>query len=115
MADGHLDITPEALLSHYKGAAVGDSIVEITTTAPSYPLAANTPTPCAKAFLAVQADVQGQTLQLQIVEYNGDLNALNTANLEPDDQIGSLTPAAPAQPSRQASASIQNLTNQQSL
>ena len=31
---------PEALLSHYKGAAVGDSIVEITTTAPSYQLAA---------------------------------------------------------------------------
>ena len=57
VADGKLDITPEAAALHYKGAAVGDSIVEITTTAPSYPLAAEYANALvAKAFLNVQAN-----------------------------------------------------------
>ena len=112
VADGHLDITPKALSSHYKGASVGDSIVQITTTSSTYPLAAEYANALAKAFLAVQANVQGQTLRLQIAEYQGDLAVLNQQVSNLTAQIGALTPAAPTQPTAQASARIQNLTNQ---
>ena len=112
VADGKLDIPPELLSSHYNGAAVGDSIVQITTTAPSYPLAAAYANALAKAFLAVQANVQGQTLRLQLAEYNGDLTALNAQISNLTNQIAANTPAAPAQPTSQQSASIQNFTNQ---
>ncbi len=112
VADGHLDITPKALSSHYKGASVGDSIVQITTTSSTYPLAAEYANALAKAFLAVEANVQGQTLRLQIAEYQGDLAVLNQQVSNLTAQIGALTPAAPTQPTAQASARIQNLTNQ---
>jgi hypothetical protein len=111
VADGHLDITPKALSSDYKGSSVGDSIVQITTTAPTYPLAAQYANALARGFLTVQASVQGSALQLQISQYQDDLNVLNTQISNLTNQIGALTPASPAQPSAQAASQIQNLTN----
>ncbi len=112
MADGHLGITPKALAPHYKGASVGDSIGQITTTASTYPVAAEYANALAKAFLAVQSTVQGQALHLQVAEYQGDLTALNQQLSNLTAQIGALTPAPPAQPTPQESSSIQNFTNQ---
>jgi hypothetical protein len=111
VTNSRLPITPTALRASVKGKALSDSIVQITVSAPTKAEAIAEANAVARAFVMVHVKVQGDSLQLQIAEYQGDLSQLSQQISNLTAQIAALTPAAPAQPSGQVAAQIQNLTN----
>jgi capsular polysaccharide biosynthesis protein len=106
---GHLNMTPNALLSKYAGTAVSDNIMSITFSGPSQAQAVAGARAVAAAFLAVharqsslQTDGLVHSLQSQISSLNNEIDTLNT-------KINSLSGAAA---NSQSSNQAADLTNQ---
>jgi hypothetical protein len=70
--------------------------VQITTTASTYPLAAQYANALAVAFLAVQANVQGQNLEVQIAEYCRRMKPLQQQLATVTTQIDNLLTGPPS-------------------
>ena len=109
---GHLDVSPSALLSHYSGLPLSDTILSIKFNGPSQSDAVAGARAVAQAFLAVQAkelrlqtDVLVHGLQSQISSLNTVIGNLNT-------QISSLSSASST--SSKTTNQITNLVNQRS-
>ena len=109
---GHLDVSPAALLSHYSGLPLSDTIMSIKFNGTSQSDAIAGAKAVAQAFLTVQArelrlqtDVLVNGLQSEISSLNSEIGNLNT-------QISSLTNASTA--GNQTTNQITNLVNQRS-
>ncbi len=113
VSTGHLDESPSALLSHYSGLPLSDSIMSIKFNGSSPNAAVAGATAVAQAFLAVQAaelrlqtDVLVRGLQSEISSLNTEIGTLNT-------QITSDSSASTTA-SSQTSNQITNLVDQRS-
>jgi capsular polysaccharide biosynthesis protein len=111
VATGHLNMTPNALLSHYTGTSLSDYIMSITFTGPSQTEAVSGARAVARAFLAVQSRQLGlqteglvRPLQSQISSLNYEIEVLNA-------QINSLSGATP---DTQSGNQLADLVNQRS-
>ncbi len=105
----HLDMSPDALLSHYTGLALSDNIMSIKFSGKSQTDATSSDNAIAQAFLAVlarelrlQTDVLVRGLQSQISSLNAEISNLNV----------SINGLSSAPPNSQTTDQLTELVNQ---
>lgn len=110
---GRLSMSPSALLSHYSGLPLSDTIMSIKFNGADQSEAVAGATVVAQAFLAVQAKELRLQTDVLVRGVQSEIASLTTAIGNLNMQISSLSPAS-STVSAQASNQITNLVNQRS-
>jgi hypothetical protein len=110
---GHLSMSPSALLTHYSGLPLSDTILSIKFNGSSQTDAVAGAKAVANAFLAVQARELGLQTQVLVHGLQSEISSLNSVIGNLSTQIGSLS-AAPSASSSQTTNQITSLVNQRS-
>ena len=95
VSTGHLPMSPLALLSHYDGLAMSDSIMSIKFSGASQNSAVSGAKAVAQAFLTVQAGELGLQTNGLLRGVQSQISALDTAINNLNTQISSLSSASP--------------------
>ena len=111
VSTGHLPMSPLALLSHYDGLAMSDSIMSIKFSGASQNSAVSGAKAVAQAFLTVQAGELGLQTNGLLRGVQSQISALDTAINNLDTQISSLSSASP---NDQNPDQLTNLVNRRS-
>ena len=95
VSTGHLGVSPSALLSHYTGLPLSDSIMSIKFNGASQSDALSGDRAVAQAFLAVQAKELGLQTDVLVRGLQSEISSLNTAIGNLNTQINALSSASP--------------------
>ncbi len=110
---GHLDVSSSALLSHYSGLPLSDTIMSIKFNGASQSDAVAGARAVAQAFLAVQAKELRLQTDVLVNGLQSEISSLNTAIGNLNTQISSLSGAS-STGSDQTTNQITSLVNQRS-
>ena len=109
---GHLDVSPSALLSHYSGLPLSDTIMSIKFNGASQSDALAGARAVAQAFLAVQAKELRLQTDVLVNGLQSEISSLNTAIGNLNAQISSLSGASST--GSDSTNQITSLVNQRS-